>query len=306
MMMQEEIPETSGRGASGPIATSAAAALPTLGVVTPLRSRTTPLSAARDALVIVRRNLLRNVRLPQLLLFATVQPVMFLVLFTYVFGGAIEASLPLAAAGNYLNWLVPGLMIQVAAFGAGQTALGLTEDLQNGVIDRFRSLPMARSAVLAGRTGADLVRNMVVIGLMVSVGTALGFRYQTSFVRFLAGFGLALLFAHALSWVMAAVGLRVRTPEAVQSAAFLPIFPLVFASSVFLPTQTMPAWLRVFADHQPLTVVTNAMRGLMLGPGALPLGQDLTVEVVRSLAWIAGITAVAALLAIRAYRRVAT
>jgi len=275
-------------------------------VVAPLRSRTTPISAVRDALVIVRRNLLRNVRLPQLLLFATVQPVMFLVLFTYVFGGAIEASLPPAAAGVYLNWLVPGLMIQVAAFGAGQTALGLTEDLQNGVIDRFRSLPMARSAVLAGRTGADLVRNAVVIGLMVAVGTALGFRYQTSFLRFLAGFGLALLFAHALSWVMAAVGLRVRTPEAVQSAAFLPIFPLVFASSVFLPTQTMPAWLRVFADHQPLTVVTNAMRGLMLGPGALPPGQVLAVEVVRSLAWIAGITAVAALLAIRAYRRVAT
>jgi ABC transporter DrrB family efflux protein len=271
----------------GPAAGPAAPGVPVL------RTRTTPLGAARDALVIGRRNLLRNVRLPQLLVFATVQPVMFLVLFAYVFGGAIESSLPAAAAGEYLNWLVPGLMIQVAAFGSGQTALGLTEDLQNGVIDRFRSLPMARSAVLAGRTGADLVRNALVIGLMVSVGTLLGFRYQTSFVRFLAGFGLALLFAHALSWVMAAIGLRVRTPEAVQSAAFLPIFPLVFASSVFLPTQTMPDWLRVFADNQPLTVVTNAMRGLMLGEGALPVGQDLATEIVRSLAWIVAITAVA-------------
>ncbi len=269
-----------------------------------LRSRTTPLSAVRDALVIGRRNLLRNVRLPQLLVFATVQPVMFLVLFAYVFGGAIEASLPAADGGAYLNWLVPGLMIQVAAFGSGQTALGLTEDLQNGVIDRFRALPMARSAVLAGRTGADLVRNAVVIGLMVSVGTALGFRYQTSLLRFLAAFALALLFAHSLSWVMAAVGLRVRTPEAVQSAAFLPIFPLVFASSVFLPTQTMPDWLRVFADHQPLTVVTNAMRGLTLGDGALPPGQDLATEIVRALAWIAAITAVAASLAVRSYRRI--
>jgi len=276
------------------------------GPVAVLRTRTTLLGAVRDALVIGRRNLLRNVRLPQLLLFATVQPIMFLVLFAYVFGGAIESSLPPAAAGVYLNWLVPGLMIQVAAFGSGQTALGLTEDLQNGVIDRFRSLPMARSAVLAGRTGADLVRNAVVIGLMVSVGTALGFRYQTSFVRFLAGFALALLFAHALSWVMAAIGLRVRTPEAVQSAVFLPIFPLVFASSVFLPTQTMPAWLRVFADNQPLTVVTNAMRGLMLGEGALPAGQDLTAEVLRALAWIAAITLVASTGAVRAYRRVAT
>lgn len=274
--------------------------------VTVIRTRTTPASAVRDALVIARRNLLRNVRLPQLLVFATVQPVMFLVLFAYVFGGAIEGTLPAAAGGVYLNWLVPGLMIQVAAFGSGQTALGLTEDLQNGVIDRFRSLPMARSAVLAGRTGADLVRNAFVIGLMVLVGALLGFRYQTTFVRFLAGFALALLFAHSLSWVMAAVGLRVRTPEAAQSAAFLPIFPLVFASSVFLPTATMPDWLRVFADNQPLTVVTNAMRGLMLGEGALPLGQDLVTEVLRALTWIAGITAVAAFLAVRSYRRITT
>jgi ABC transporter DrrB family efflux protein len=271
-----------------------------------IRSGTTPMSAARDALIIARRNLLRSVRLPQLLLFATVQPVMFLVLFTYVFGGAITASLPPAAGGEYLNWLVPGLMIQVAAFGSGQTAIGLTEDLQNGVIDRFRSLPMARSAVLAGRTGADLVRNAAVIGLMVSVGGLLGFRYQTSLLRFLAGYGLALGFAYALSWVMAAIGLAVRTPEAVQSAAFLPIFPLVFASSVFLPTQTMPGWLRAFADHQPLTVVTNSMRGLMLGESALPAGQVLSEQIVRSGLWIAGITLVASTLAVRAYRRVVT
>jgi ABC transporter DrrB family efflux protein len=271
-----------------------------------IRSGTTPMSAARDALIIARRNLLRSVRLPQLLLFATVQPVMFLVLFTYVFGGAITASLPPAAGGEYLNWLVPGLMIQVAAFGSGQTAIGLTEDLQNGVIDRFRSLPMARSAVLAGRTGADLVRNAAVIGLMVSVGGLLGFRYQTSLLRFLAGYGLALGFAYALSWVMAAIGLAVRTPEAVQSAAFLPIFPLVFASSVFLPTQTMPGWLRAFADHQPLTVVTNSMRGLMLGESALPAGQVLSEQIVRSGLWIAAITLVASTLAVRAYRRVVT
>jgi ABC transporter DrrB family efflux protein len=271
----------------------------------PLRTRTTPSSAVHDALVIGRRNLLRNVRLPQLLLFATVQPVMFLVLFTYVFGGAVTGSLPAAAGGEYLNWLVPGLMIQVAAFGSGQTAIGLTEDLQNGVIDRFRSLPMARSAVLAGRTGADLVRNAAVIGLMVAVGALLGFRYQTSFPRFLAGYALALAFAYALSWVMAAVGLLVRTPEAVQSAAFIPIFPLVFASSVFIPTETMPAWLRSFADHQPLTVVTNAMRGLMLGEGALPPGQVLGEQLLVAAAWIVGIVVVASTAAVRRYRRIA-
>jgi ABC transporter DrrB family efflux protein len=275
-------------------------------VSAPLRSRITPVDAVRDALVIGRRNLLRFIRLPQLLLFAAVQPVMFLVLFAFVFGGAVTGALPEAAGGEYLNWLVPGLMIQVAAFGSGQTALGLVEDLDKGVIDRFRSLPMARSAVLAGRTGADLVRNALVIGNMALVGTLLGFRYQTSLPRFLAAYVIALGFAHAMSWVMATVGLLVRTPEAVQSAVFLPVFPLVFASSVFLPTTTMPAWLRVFADHQPLTVVTNAMRGLILGEGALPAGQVLSQQLARSGAWIVGIVLVFAPLAIRAYRRVVT
>jgi ABC transporter DrrB family efflux protein len=277
-----------------------------MSAASPLRGRITPVDALRDALVIGRRNLLRFVRLPQLVLFATVQPVMFLILFTFVFGGAITDALPAAAGGEYLNWLVPGLMIQVSTFGSGQTALGLVEDLEKGVIDRFRALPMARSAVLAGRTGADLVRNGVVIALMVLVGAMLGFRYQTSFPRFLAAYLLALAFAHALSWVMATVGLAVRTPEAVQSAVFLPVFPLVFASSVFLPTATMPGWLRAFADHQPLTVVANTMRGLILGEGALPAGQVLSEQLLRSGAWIAGILLVFAPLAIRSYRRVAT
>jgi len=154
----------------------------------------------KDTFVITRRNLLRNIRLPQLLIFATVQPIMFLLLFNYVFGGAIGLAIPPAAGGNYLNWLVPGLLIQVAAFGAGQTALGLTEDLSNGVIDRFRSLPMARSAVLAGRTLSDLVRNAFVIGLMVAVGFLLGFRYQTSFLGLIAGLAVAGIFAYGLSW----------------------------------------------------------------------------------------------------------
>lgn len=269
----------------------------------PIRPRITVADAISDTLVITRRNLLRNLRLPQLLLFATVQPVMFLLLFNYVFGGAIGATIPPAAGGRYINWLMPGLLIQISAFGASQTALGLTEDLQKGVIDRFRSLPMARSAVLSGRTLADLTRNAAVVSLMLAVGFAIGFRYQTSLPGFLAGVGLGLLFAYALSWVMATLGLLVRTPEAAQSAAFLPIFPLVFASSVFLPTQTMPSWLRVFADHQPITVITNALRGLMLGEGALLAGQTVGGQVLASLAWIAGITAVFAFLAVRTYRR---
>jgi ABC transporter DrrB family efflux protein len=269
----------------------------------PERAHITFASAVSDTLVIARRNLLRNVRLPQLLLFATVQPIMFLLLFNFVFGGAIEGVLPAAAGGNYINWLVPGLIVQISTFGAGQTAIGLADDLDRGVIDRFRSLPMARSAVLTGRTFADLARNSAVVTLMMLVGFAIGFRYQTSFLGFLAGLALGLLFSYALSWMMATIGLYVKTPEAVQSAVFLPVFPLVFASSVFLPTATMPSWLQTFADNQPITVITNALRGLMLGSGALPPGTSLSGAILASLAWIAAITLVFSYLAVRAYRR---
>lgn len=280
------------------------------------RARVTPLHAVKDIAVITRRNLLRNIRLPQLLIFATVQPVMFLLLFNFVFGGAIGAAIPPIAQGEYINWLLPGLLIQVAAFGAGQTALGLTEDLSKGVIDRFRSLPMARSAVLAGRTFSDIIRNGFVIGLMVSMGFLLGFRYQTSLLGFVGGLIVAMVFAYALSWIMATIGLAVKNPEAAQSAVFLPVFPLVFASSVFVPTDTMPSWLRVFAEHQPITVTTNALRGLMLGrealidyaPGidvnqALAAAPTVEGQVLQSLAWAVGIMIVFVPLAIRVYRK---
>lgn len=267
------------------------------------RSRVSLASSLGDTGVLVRRNLMRTVRLPQVLVFSTVQPVMFLLLFNYVFGGAMGASMPAAAGGKYINWLVPGLLIQISTFGAGQTAIGLTEDLAKGVVDRFRSLPMARSAVLAGRTVADVVRNALVLLLMLAVGAVMGFRFQTSWPQFVAGFGLALLFTFALSWVMATVGLLVRNPEAAQAAAFVPIFPLVFASSIFVPTQTMPEWLRTFADHQPISVITNALRGLMLGEGALPPGHTVGGEVVSSLLWMTGITLVFSWLSVRMYRR---
>jgi ABC transporter DrrB family efflux protein len=281
--------------------TATSSAPPPAGAANPT-GRISPRRAVTDTLVITRRNLLRNVRLPQLLLFSTIQPVMFLLLFTYVFGGAISQAVP--GGLEYVQFLMPGLLIQIAAFGAGQTALGLTEDLAKGVIDRFRSLPMSRSAVLAGRTLADLLRNAAVLTLMLTVGFAIGFRYETSFLGFVAGVVLSLLFAYSLSWVMATIGLYVRNPEATQSAVFLPIFPLVFASSVFLPTETMPDWLRTFADHQPITVVANAVRGLMLGEEFLRQGQSVAGQVLASLAWIAGITLVFSLLAIRAYRKV--
>lgn len=257
----------------------------------------------RDIVVMIKRNLMRILRLPQLIIFATIQPIMFLLLFTYVFGGAIGGTLPEAAAGEYINWLIPGLLIQTAVFGAGQTAFGLTEDLAKGVIDRFRSLPMARSAVLAGRTFSDLIRNGFVIGLMLIVGFLIGFRYQTSFAGLIGGLVIAMVFSFAFSWIMATVGLLVKNPEAVQAATFIFAFPLVFASSVFVPTQTMPGWLRAFADNQPVTVTVDALRGLILGEGALLPGNTVPGQVLLSLFYSGLILAVFVPLSVRMYRR---
>jgi ABC transporter DrrB family efflux protein len=265
--------------------------------------RSSPQQTASDIGVITHRNLLRNIRLPQLLVFSTVQPVMFLLLFTYVFGGAIGQAIPPAAGGKYVNWLIPGLLVQVAVFGSGQTAIGLTEDLSRGVIDRFRSLPMARSAVLAGRTIADVIRNGIIITLMLTVGFLIGFRWQTNIFGMIGGMAIAALFSFSFSWIMATIGLLVKNPEATQAAVFLPVFPLVFASSVFVPTQTMPGWLQAFADNQPITTTVNALRGLILGEGALEAGQSTIGQIAIAVAWMAAILAVFVPLAIRLYRR---
>ena len=198
------------------------------------RTRVPFASAAMHTATITRRNVLRFIRIPQLLLFSTVQPVMFLFLFNFVFGGAITTGTP-AGSDQYINWLIPGILVQSAAFGATATAMGLTEDLAAGVIERFRSLPMARSAVLTGRTLADLVRNTFVFSLMLVVGYLMGWRFEQGFWKMALGFAVALLFGYSFSWVMAAVGLAVKTPEAAQAAGFLPIFPLVFASSIIRP-----------------------------------------------------------------------
>jgi ABC transporter DrrB family efflux protein len=258
---------------------------------------------ASDIAVIARRDLVRTIRLPDVLVTSSVMPVIFIVMFTYVFGGAIQGALPPAAAGRYVNWLVPGLLAQFALFGGQGAAFRMAEDLAKGVIDRFRSLPMARSAVLAGRTLADLVGSARTLALLLAVGFAIGFRWQTSVAGLLAGVAVALVFGYAWSWAMAALGLVVRTPEAVQAAAYMGVFPLAFTSSVFVPTQTMPGWLQPFAVNQPVTVTTNALRGLILGQGALPPGQTVTGQVVLALGWSAAITAVFAPVAVRTYRR---
>jgi ABC transporter DrrB family efflux protein len=263
-------------------------------------------SAARpvsDVAVITRRNLLHTLRLPQVLVLSASMPVIFILMFTYVFGGAIQGALPPAAAGRYVNWLIPGLLAQFALFGGSGTASGLAEDLAKGVIDRFRSLPMAGSAVLVGRTLSDLARSALTLTLMLAVGFAIGFRPQTGLGGLLAALAVGLLFGYAWSWVMALLGLLVRTAEAVQVATYLVVFPLAFTSSVFVPTQTMPGWLQPFAANQPVTVATNALRSLILGQGALPSGQTVAWQVVLALVWAGAIIAVFAPLAVRAYRR---
>jgi ABC transporter DrrB family efflux protein len=253
--------------------------------------------------VITRRNLLGNLRRPDVLLLSTIQPVTFMLMFLYVFGGAIEQALPPAAAGSYVNWLIPGILAQSAVFGATPTAFGLNQDRATGVIDRFRSLPMARSAVLAGRTLADLLRSAFVLALQLGAGIVLGFRWQTSIVGLAAAVGLALAFGYACSWITATIGLAVKNPEAIQAAVYMVVFPLTLLSSVFLPTRTMPGWLQAFADHQPITAVANALRGLTLGEGALAPGQTVTGQTLLALGWTVCIIALFAPLAVRVYRR---
>jgi ABC-2 type transport system permease protein/oleandomycin transport system permease protein len=258
----------------------------------------------RDVAVLTRRNLLHTVRMPGVLLVSSVMPVVFILMFTAVFGGAVQAALPPAAGGKYVNWLVPGLLAQFALFSGAATAAGLAEDLAQGSIDRFKSLPTARIAVLAGRTLSDLCRSTLTLLLMTAVGFVLGFRWRTSPLGLLAGIGVALLFGYAWSWVMALVGLVVRTAEAVQAAVYTVVFPLGFTSAVFVPAQTMPHWLQPFAAHQPVTVTANAVRGLMLGDQVLPAGQRVAGQVGLAALWAAAITVLCVPLAVHAYRRI--
>lgn len=258
----------------------------------------------RDTWIIVKRNAMRNVRIPELVLFATIQPVMFLLLFNFVFGGSIGQSLGDAFGGKYINFLLPGMLVQTALFSSIQTAVGLTEDLAAGVIDRFRSLPIARSAVLAGRTLADMSRTLVVMTLLLAVGFLVGFSAPGGVLRVLLGLGLCALFGFAMSWVMALIGLLVKTPEAANSAGFLPLFPLMFASSIFVPPETLPSWMKGFANNQPITVLADTLRGLIIGDEFMAThARSLSGLILFSLFWIALIIAIFAPLAVRKYRR---
>jgi ABC-2 type transport system permease protein len=251
--------------------------------------------AVADAVTMTWRNLLTYVRLPQLLVFSTIQPIMLVLLFRYVFGNSINLSDP---SVDYVDYLMPGVFVQATVFGALGTGVGLAEDLNKGLVERFRSLPMARSAVLAGRTIADATRNAFVLVLMTGVGLLVGFRIHGGVPAYLAALALVLLFTYALSWLAATVGLGASNGEAAQAALFPLVFPLVFASSAFVDTSFMPGWLQAFANHQPVTVTIDAARNLVLG-------QPIGWSVVGSIAWSLGLIAVFGPLAVRRYRRAA-
>ena len=250
-------------------------------------------SAISDGAVVTLRNLRHFVRQPELLIFSTIQPIMFVLLFVYVFGGAVSRSLPPGV--SYVDFLLPGIFVQSVTFRSSQTAVGLSEDLQRGVIDRFRSIPMARSAVLAGRTAADLVRNVLIVVLMIGVGYAVGFRFTGGPAGALASVVVVAAFGFALSWIFAFVALTVRGAEAAQSAGFVVVFPLVFASSVFVPVATFPGWLQAIAKVSPVTLTTDTARSLALTGTPTSLGPTL--------AWIGGLLAVSVPLCVWRYRR---
>ncbi len=250
-----------------------------------------PFWVLSDIWTMTKRNLLAYIRLPQLLIFSTIQPIMFMLLFAFVFGGAIQTR-----SESYINYLVPGIIVQTVIFGAMQTGVGLAADLSKGMIDRFRSLPMARSAVLAGRTIAEAIRNLFIIILMTTVGYIIGFRFHESLGDAALAIGLTILFGFAFSWISATIGIVVKNIETAQVAGFIWVFPLVFASSIFVPVETMPNWLQHFVKINPITVTVNTVRGLTLG-------FPITPDIWYSLLWIAGILLVFVQLAVYFYRK---
>jgi len=244
-----------------------------------------------DVLVMTKRNLMAYLRVPQLVVFSFIQPIMFVVLFAYVFGGAIQTG------GNYVNYLLPGILVQTVLFGSMQTGIGLAMDLSKGMIDRFRSLPMARLAVLAGRTIADMIRNVFVLAIMTGVGMIIGFRIEHGILQFLLAMLITLVFGFAFSWISATIGLAVKNVETAQSAGFIWIFPLVFASSIFVPVETMKPGIKAFAQHNPISFIVDSVR-------ALALGQSLTHELWYGLIWMGAILLVFVPLAVNRYRKI--
>jgi ABC transporter DrrB family efflux protein len=245
-----------------------------------------------DTNVIARRNRLTLVRTPQVVVFASIQPVIFVLLFRYVFGGSIHVP----GYASYADYLIPGIVVQTTVFGGSSLTVRVAEDMAKGITDRFRSLPMSRAAILAGATIASVARTTFTLVLVTFVGLAVGFRFHTPFTHAVLAFVVAIAFGYAFAWFFTLIGLLVRTTEAAQLVAFLPIFPLVFAASTFTSTRTMPSWLRTFAENQPITQVVNSIRALTQGV------DPATGPTLRAFAWSAGILIVCAILSVRRFR----
>ncbi len=249
-----------------------------------------------DGAILTWRNLVSLPRTPELVLFTLIQPVMFVVLFNYVFGGSIGQSLPPGV--SYAQFLIPGIMVQTIVFGTSATSVGLAEDLQKGLVDRFRSLPIARSAVLSGRIVADTVRLSMVALVLIVVGYVVGFRFEGGLLWGAVMIGFSVAFGFAMSWIMANIGMRVKDPETANTAGFVWLFPLTFLSSVFVPVATMPGWLQPIARNNPVTLVSNLLRELSI------LGRPAVGTVLPVVLWIIGLTAVFAPMAVNRYRKV--
>jgi ABC transporter DrrB family efflux protein len=247
--------------------------------------------AVSDTIQMVKRNLRHIPRSPELLLDVTIQPVIFVVLFVYVFGGAIQTP-----GMSYVNYLMAGIFVQTLIFACMTSGIGLAYDLQKGLIDRFRSLPMSRSAVVAGRTITDLLRGILAVAIMFVVGLAVGFRPEGTALSWLIGLGILLMFAFAFSWIGVTIGMFVGTPEAVQAALFVFVFPLTFVSSAFVPVDTMPSWLQGFAEYQPLSVVIDMLRNIFTG-------QPWHTEALWSIGWSLLLLAIFFPIAIRLYKK---
>jgi len=260
-------------------------------------------TAISDGAVVAKRNLLKITRLPDLLVFSTVQPIMFVLLFAYVFGSAIVVP-----GVDYTDFLMGGIFVQTVVFGATITGAGLADDIKKGIIDRFRSLPMARSAVLVGRTTSDLLNNLLVVTIMALTGLVVGWRIHTSLWEALGGFALLLLFAYAISWMMATVGLSVSSVEVVNNASFIVIFPLTFISNAFVPTTNFPTVLKVFAEWNPVSAVVQAVRELFGNTNPLsPVSESWPMQnaVLASLIWIVIFLVVFVPLAVSRFKKAA-
>ena len=253
-----------------------------------------PMGIVRDTFALMRRNLYAYLRVPQLLVFSTIQPVIFVLMFRYVFGGAVQGSLP--SGIDYVDYLMPGIFVQTVVFGSIAAAIGLATDMKSGLMERFHALPMSRAAVLTGRTSADLVRNAFVVVLMMVVGFLVGWRIHTDVFGLIGAGLLVLFFGYAMSWIFSTLGLAVGDPETAQAAAFPVLAPLVFASSAFVPVSSMPSWLQWFAEHQPVSATASAAR-------ALTLGGPTAGKVVLALGWDIGLFLVFSVISVRLFRK---